>query len=242
MVSSSSAAFPCREIPVRCIFSNNKRSISVSRRGNVVALPASRQAFFVLPQGRDLVLLQSCNHKYFLRTLSVTAATISVAATKDKNLASLWKLTPTAYGSIQLLSLDHNVMIVPGDEATREVVTSENSIEAWDVEFLTGELCFISNLKTNLQIRCDIAGRLSLTQVAKGWEVWRFIEAGDGKVRISSWMHPNQYLASTNEGDVLTCTMTDHQQQQCNKDLLWYVQKDTSSNGVVIKSFVEHRF
>ena len=61
----------------------------------------------------------------------------------------------------------------------------------WDVDCVTGELCFLSNANTTLdrRVRCDMAGLLTLTEAWKGWEVFRFMEASHGYVKISSWMH-----------------------------------------------------
>eukprot|EP00980_Cylindrotheca_fusiformis_P010828 scaffold2447_cov110-Cylindrotheca_fusiformis.AAC.10 len=85
----------------------------------------------------------------------------------------------------------------------------------WNVECSTGELCFLSNHsfssqiqdnKPPKQLRCDMAGMLSMDTNRKGWEVFRFMESGHGFVKISSWMHSQWLLCSTKDGKVSTCS------------------------------------
>jgi hypothetical protein len=81
---------------------------------------------------------------------------------------------------------------------------SDNDMsESWQVEFVSGELCFLSSCNNQHQVRCDLVGKLSLTEEKKGWEVWRFVETGSGKVRIVSWMHPF-CIVSNQDGQVTT--------------------------------------
>ncbi|CAB9501309.1 expressed unknown protein [Seminavis robusta] len=69
--------------------------------------------------------------------------------------------------------------------------TSHPSTTQWRLEFLTGELCYIQlahfpepgNEKLLL---CDNFGKVKLSNVWGGWEVWRIVEAGNDRVRISS--------------------------------------------------------
>jgi len=79
----------------------------------------------------------------------------------------------------------------------------------WQVVCVTGELCFLSNLFLNQRIRCDLARLTTLSPNWKGWEVFRFMEAGDGFVKISNWMHSQFTLCSTSKGAVTTCSHAD---------------------------------
>ena len=81
----------------------------------------------------------------------------------------------------------------------------------WDVDCVTGELCFISNPHPQLllhrsQLRCDMAGLLTLTDAWKGWEVFRIMEASHHYVKISSWMHSQWLLSCLPDGRLTTCS------------------------------------
>ena len=78
--------------------------------------------------------------------------------------------------------------------------------ESWQVEFVSGELCFLSSCNNQHQVRCDLVGKLSLTEEKKGREVWRFVETGSGKVRIFSWMHLF-CIVSNQDGQVTTAAI-----------------------------------
>lgn len=117
--------------------------------------------------------------------------------------------------------------------------TKDNSASApsWCIEFLTGELCFISSPDKKKQLSCHPwSGFLSMSKNWKGWEVWRFIEVGDGHVRIMSW-HDNHMLCSDGDGKVST---THNIMGEWEK---WEVSlAPDGSNGVVIKSVSHGRF
>lgn len=98
----------------------------------------------------------------------------------------------------------------------------------WEFEFTSGELCFISNPVMHSQIRCNIFGKLSLSSVFQGWEVFRFIEVGFGHVAISSWTHSHKYLSSDPDGSVFT---TENRLGHWEK---WALEK--TDNGVYIIS------
>jgi hypothetical protein len=119
----------------------------------------------------------------------------------------------------------------------------------WTVECVTGELCFLSNPKLKTQVRCDMAGLLTLDSNMKGWEVFRFMEAGHGYVKISSWMHSQWLLCSTQDGTVSTCTHAQSfkdfrpedeitspaKKYRCSK---WAIEKNSSpeGEGVILRS------
>merc|ERR1712032_1574910 len=67
----------------------------------------------------------------------------------------------------------------------------------------------ISNPLLNMRIRCDLAGITSLSDNWKGWEVFRFMEADHGYIKISSWMHSQWLLCSDCTGKVTTCSHSD---------------------------------
>jgi len=88
----------------------------------------------------------------------------------------------------------------------------------WEMECVTGELCFLSNPSLDARVRCDMAGMLTLSPNWKGWEVVRITEAEaphsgkkecKGYVRISSWMHSQWYLCSEADGTVSACPVSE---------------------------------
>jgi hypothetical protein len=109
----------------------------------------------------------------------------------------------------------------------------------WDIECVTGELCFISNPSMDSRhLRCDMAGLLTLTDSCKGWEVFRLMEAGHGYVKISSWMHSQWLLCSTADGTVTTCSHAESFLQDnlkgCPK---WAIEKAPDDReGVIIRN------
>ena len=109
----------------------------------------------------------------------------------------------------------------------------------WDIECVTGELCFISNPAIDCRLRCDLSGLLFLTAAWKGWEVFRLMEASHGYVKISSWMHSQWLLCSTADGTVSTCShaesFLEDNPKGCSK---WAIEKSPEGNrqGVVIRS------
>jgi hypothetical protein len=114
---------------------------------------------------------------------------------------------PSPHGGHFIISAQHerNIACYKGQQHALEVgFKSDNDMsESWQVEFVSGELCFLSSCNNQHQVRCDLVGKLSLTEEKKGWEVWRFVETGSGKVRIVSWMHPF-CIVSNQDGQVTT--------------------------------------
>ena len=130
------------------------------------------------------------------------------------------------------------------------------SFTLWTIECVTGELCFMSNPCLDLRIRCDMTGILATTPSMKGWELFRFMEAGNGYVKISSWMHSQWLLYSTKDGSVGTCShaesfldyrkenLDDNKDTQEEENILgseyrcckWAIEKSPDEDGVVIRS------
>lgn len=107
----------------------------------------------------------------------------------------------------------------------------------WYIEFLTGELGFLTSVDSKKQLKCDpTSGKLSLTENWEGWEVWRFVEAGEGHIRIMSW-HDNHFLLSDRNGKVST---TDNMAGDWEK---WEVDLAPGRfHGVTIKSVSHGRY
>ena len=124
----------------------------------------------------------------------------------------------------------------------------------WEMEFTSGELCFISNPAIDQRLRCDFLGKLTLSEQWKGWEVFRFIEAssmsiqasGDerkaghdkdknGELIISSWTHHKKVLASDPDGNVFS---TENRLGHWER---WRVLKPPDGGGVWIQSVAHGR-
>ncbi|CAJ1969932.1 unnamed protein product [Cylindrotheca closterium] len=111
----------------------------------------------------------------------------------------------------------------------------------WIVEPVTGELCFLSNAKTDSRLRCDMVGKLGMSSNWKGWEVFRFLEAGNGYVKICSWTHSLWILKCHASGKIQTGRHSDFHTDQdwCS---LWAVESAPDGKGVVIRSKSFERF
>ena len=166
-----------------------------------------------------------------------------------------WLLMRSPHGGHFLVSVKNELNVATCSRTTNDgegrIVTTNtvvglmgtNSVEeSWEVEFVSGELCFMSSPpppsnssgeETAKQIRCDLMGKLSLTTDKRGWEVWRFVEMGSGKVRIVSWMHSQFCIACNHEGKVSTIGIG-KAEEGCDE---WTVEKAPEGHeGVVIKS------
>ena len=95
----------------------------------------------------------------------------------------------------------------------------------------------MTSLRHNKRLRCHNAwgSSLSLSEKTTGWEIWRFIEAGNGHVRIANWTHSNEILCSDANGKVHT---TNNLRGDAEK---WEVQRAPHGcNGIILQS-VSHR-
>ena len=147
-----------------------------------------------------------------------------------------WKIEPSSAekGGIHLLSAARKQSKLACNE-DGGLYLSENIYEGlgetWHIEFLSGELCFMSNQNAHLdvRVRCDPTGILDVSENWKGWEVFRFIEAGDGSVYISSWTHSKYFLSSNSDGRVAA-------RKKRTAEEKWLVKKSKDQQGVLIIS------
>jgi len=122
-----------------------------------------------------------------------------------------------------------------------QLITSKNSGEpsTWELKFTSGELCFVSNPVMHCNIRCNLLGQLSLNSGLNGWEVFRFIEVGNGELYISSWTHFSKFLSSNSDGEV--CVI-DSSSNSLGYGERWRLEPAPSSNGVYIKNVASLRY
>lgn len=169
------------------------------------------------------------------------AAPTAPASAKDR-FSSSFSALRTSMMSTSAKSMSTSSLLPSSSNATQICLQDQNDkAETWNVELVTGELCFMSAPSIQKQLRCDMMGRLTLTSTAKGWEVFRFIECGGGKLRICSWMHSQHFLCCNPEdGSVMTCSASRivDEGPEIGMDE-WYVEKapgQYASEGVVIRS------
>ena len=138
-------------------------------------------------------------------------------------------VSPTNVGDN--LILPEQLQIVLMDTTTRDLDGGEEAL--WELEYTSGELCFMSNPVYHSQIRCNPFGKLSMSLNFECQEVFRFIEVGNGHVVIATWSHGQTfYLSSDPDGSVFTTTNRLGQWER------WYFEK--TENGVFIIS-VAHK-
>ena len=109
----------------------------------------------------------------------------------------------------------------------------------WTLTITSGELCCIVNPVVHHHMRCNPSGNLSLTSQNKGYEVFRFIEAGNGDLYISSWLNFRKFLSSNSDGEVYT---TDMDFKSLGFSERWRVDSPPRGNGVYIRNLATRRF
>ena len=166
----------------------------------------------------------------------------SDASSSQQQAYSEWYWIKAANNKVLLQSLltgYHLGISADGILVLTKLCDFEDSNFLWDVEIVTGELLFCSNKALDLQMRCDMRGRLSLVQNRKGWEAFRFLEVSHGFVKITSWMHHTWALSCNNVGDLSTRPFHDNNDAWC---CLWAVEISPMGDGVVIRSKTYGRF
>ena len=184
------------------------------------------------------------SYKFNRYLSSIYSGSISTVDFTDKNEdwrdqelgeSEKWILMSSPYGGHFVISAqnEQNLACYRGDKALTVGLKGDNDLsESWEVEFVSGELLFVSSSLNRRQIRCDLIGNLTLTEDRRGWEVWRFIETGGGRVRIVSWMHPF-CIVCNHEGKVTTAAVG--QAEEAYDE--WTVEKAPDGHdGVIIKS------
>eukprot|EP00533_Pseudo-nitzschia_delicatissima_P005037 CAMPEP_0116112744 /NCGR_PEP_ID=MMETSP0327-20121206/19143_1 /TAXON_ID=44447 /ORGANISM="Pseudo-nitzschia delicatissima, Strain B596" /LENGTH=759 /DNA_ID=CAMNT_0003606065 /DNA_START=52 /DNA_END=2331 /DNA_ORIENTATION=- len=144
------------------------------------------------------------------------------------------------------------------------ILSPYEPFHVWEMECVTGELCFLSNPSLDARVRCDMAGMLTLSPNWKGWEVVRITEAEaphsstgggnytKGYVRISSWMHSQWFLCSDAKGIVSACSVADallcpdEAQDTVYRCSKWAIEKyptdeNSKHEGLIIRSVTHGR-
>jgi hypothetical protein len=190
------------------------------------------------------VILQSCAHGTYLHVDSdeKTSCTFSEKPHLEERYLFKFKKLSTGLSSYTIVNSQGNFLCCRENgelSLMNDAAMLSSDQKEWNIELLSGELCFISSPTLDKRLSCRWAGKLSLTSNWKGWEIWRFIEAGDGHVRICNWTHTNKFLCSDNNGNIWTSD------NHIGDWELWDVERAPNNvgyEGVVIKSVCHGRF
>lgn len=131
---------------------------------------------------------------------------------------------------------------IEGSKEEFMLIASKNTATApsiWTLTFTSGELCFIVNPVVHHHMRCNLYGSLSLTSQASAWEIFRFIEAGNGDVYISSWIHFDRFLSSNSDGKVYSVGTESKSPEQSER---WRLEVPPRGNGLYIRNAATLRY
>jgi len=147
----------------------------------------------------------------------------------EKPICTTLPLVPKA-----LCEDEEDAHMFPG-ESPLSSPPSTTSTTQWKMRFRSGELLFLSNPTIQRRMRCDAFGKLTLDENWKGWEVFRFVEAGHGGfVQITSWTHDSYLLYSNQYGKV---GMTQNVE---SPNTLWAITRfhgvDGTPGGILLRS------
>ena len=243
--------FSCSESPTRvnltCVSLEQQLAASSSGTISLSKNFQGQEEWYLIPANDDdddeTVLIRSVKHGFYL---SCTQDTKSIVASETMDLAMHWSIVASSSFSTD-----------EGDEASVQFVSYSTDPEhkdsykyklghtedgmltahpdamhsSWKIQVLTGELCFLSNPSVDKRLRCDIFGKLNMDSNWKGWEVFRFIEDGDGRLVITSWTHSSKVLSCDAKGDVIT--KEHNKRDDCDK---WTVQRAKDNTGVLLES------
>lgn len=155
-----------------------------------------------------------------------------------------WQLMKQVDGYICMKNVRTGDRLGIDDKGRLVLIPEDSTVDSqslWRIEPVTGELCFLSNFTYEARIRCDMSGRLSMSANWKGWEVFRFLEAGDGFVKIVSWTHRKWMLQCNADGKLQTGTHSvSHSESEWSS--VWVIESAPAGNGVVIRSERYGRF
>lgn len=228
----SNIVIPCIE-PARCFLTASSlyKRLSALPSGEVLLADKRKdlEEWRMLPQG-DGIVMQSVQHGFFLQATS-DGEMVTTTHTAEDASVFLLKYASGKRLTIQLQlsnSLGMFLVVEENGRIASRKAEAESVSTLWELEFLSGELCFMSNHAFNRLLKCNPFGGLSMTNVWGGWEVWRFIEIGAGRLIITSWTHDSKVLASDPDGKVHT---TENKLGTWEE---WTVER--SDSGVLIQS------
>jgi len=236
MLTEDLLSFACMEQPICCFLSSsahNKR-LGSKPQGDIFITENRKEweRWYIIPASNDgQVLLQNVTHGHYLKSDDEGR----LSTTHDTNdQQTKWSTKKHSDDKFTIKSVVDDKAICCTEEYAYAASDKEgDEWIRWNIEFETGELCFISSYKRDLRISKHSSLKVGLEKTWKGWGIWRFIEFGDGNVLISSWLDPSQYLCSNamdGTGRVYTTT------NRFANGAKWSVESNFDKRGIVIKS------
>jgi len=220
------------EQPLRCFLSSvhHDTRISCDAKGNVTTTSNRNKTedFYILDESNGTTKIRSVSHGKHLSTTSDGRVEGSVSS-EGKEYDSWYLHKDTRSGQYNISSIE-NARYIACDDGGATTVEDKEDATGWNLELLTGELCFVSLSEADKRLTCGPNGKIGMTDKYKGWEVWRFIGVGDGDVLISSRTH-DRVLQDDPFGKV---TSTQNSAGDWQK---WKVERAPDGfDGVVIRS------
>jgi len=228
---------PCVETPTRLILTSkqNGQHLCASKEMGVVSLSTRKEEWFWIHQDEATCgLLKSAKHGFYLA--------MELGTVKTQEEATMWRMikkdgrmliqleAPSSHESTS----DGSSSSTPHESSpeTQVVVNHANNCDEWQMECLTGELCFMHHPQSDCRMRCDVVGQINMGSNWKGWEVFRFIAVHDYYI-ITSWTHTTRALATNDEGRVFT---TDRHETKKRAIQYWKITKAPDNSGLWIES------
>ena len=196
-------------------------------------------------KGRVSVTDISSPSTYWWMIMSKSSSTSS-----SSSLTSMSESSGGTDGQYILMSKEHaprrlayttNLKGFTSDEDF-QLMTSKNSgsPSTWELKFTSGELCFMSNPVMHCNLRCNLLGQLSLNSGLNGWEVFRFIEVGNGDLYISSWTHYTKFLSSNTDGQVYATDSSSN--PTLGYAERWRLEPAADGKGLYLKNVASSRY
>lgn len=233
-------SFPCLEQPIRCFLlsEDSGKSLSCNSDGVISSSPnrLGWEEWFILEESDGTIRIKSRAHgKYLAATQYGDVLTHEEEQSHGPDVT--WRIQKDDAGHYTLQSVLTDEYLWCSYNQISTTPKEDQECSLWSIAFLNGELCFISMPKSDKRMTCDHNGKLGLSANWKGWEVWRFIEAGNSHVRITSWTHSTKVLRSFSHGGVSSC------EDLLDDSTLWSIERAPNGYfGVAIKSVLHNRF
>lgn len=243
---SSFINVPCIE-PLHCHLVSRSKSggkLSVDSQ-NVACSNAPRNEWQILRTPGSSFVFQAIGTNHFLCLEDdeiLVKAVHSLELPHGENSfppSFLWKIQ--AHSSIE------SAFFLVSDEG-RPVACNANGVQvwekiadssslAWSFEFLSGELLHILCPVFQKLVQCHgVLPGPRLNTKFGGWETWRFIEAGNNCVYITSWTH-GHVLGANQNGDLELNKPASRQDWD-----RWIVIRGADGEGVYLRSLTAKRY
>lgn len=248
MMRDNPLSFPCKE-PTRCLLRSLKynKQLSMSPRGEIFLSKFQREweEWLVEESVEGTVWIRSAKHGFDLAESTPTSThcqnNSDVTFLTQADERAQWILQKVSDGSVRLVSkqsLTKTIAVQP-DESVQlmdcDTCDYDDEAAAWSLEYLSGELCFLSHATRGRYLWSNITGKIGMSDKRQAGEVWRFIEAGNGELYINAWSRSRLFLCTDHKHRVFTSM-----NRQC-KGSKWVVSKSNTS-GVWIQSVDYRRY